>query len=135
MEKLAGLWALTREEANGEEYFYSVNPNRPSQLTFRGNKFVLEVFRVGGPTIITGYMTGTITVDESPTPPHIDLICEDGIVEGKTLLGIYKLEDDKLTICLHMEGGPRPTEFTTTEGSQHLLYELKRDQRDRLAGE
>jgi uncharacterized protein (TIGR03067 family) len=45
--------------------------------------------------------------------------------------GIYKLEDDVLTICI-VSGGksgkpaPRPTEFEAKKGEHHALFVLKR---------
>ena len=39
-------------------------------------------------------------VDSSKSPKEIDLIALDGPQKGKTMEGIYKLEDGKLMVCL-----------------------------------
>lgn len=54
---------------------------------------------------------GTIALDAAKGT--IDFTPADGPAKGKTLLGIYKVDGDKLTICFGASGKERPTEFKT----------------------
>ena len=53
----------------------------------------------------------------------IDLVIDDGPedAKGKTSKGIYKLDGDKLTICVSAPGKDRPKEFTTVEDEAYLF--------------
>ena len=67
---------------------------------------------------------GTYKVDARKNPPEIDLSPpkEDG-----TLLGIYKLDGDTLTICLADKSSTdRPNKFESPEGTNLMLVTLKR---------
>jgi uncharacterized protein (TIGR03067 family) len=71
-------------------------------------------------------------LDPSKSPKEIDLIGTEGPQKGKTMEGIYKLEDGRLTICVRdlaaAEKG-RPTAFTTEAGSGLGLIVLERADR------
>lgn len=45
----------------------------------------------------------------------LDLKPADGLAAGRTLPAIYKIEGDKLTICLASSGADRPKEFKSGE--------------------
>ena len=49
------------------------------------------------------------------------------IENDKTKLGIYELDGDTYKFCLAPAGKPRPTEFTSKEGSGHSLGVSKRE--------
>src|SRR5207244_10931496 len=59
---------------------------------------------------------GTYKIDSTRNPKTVD--CTDTIGEdaGKTLLAIYRLEEDRFTFCAAYPGLERPTEFRTRPG-------------------
>jgi RNA polymerase sigma factor (sigma-70 family) len=69
-----------------------------------------------------------IKIDPSKNPKHIDLLIKEGPLKGKTLPGIYKLDQGRLIICVRddkaLEKG-RPTEFTAEAGSEQGLITLE----------
>ena len=67
-----------------------------------------------------------IELDPSRDPKTIDVIPDGGKDRGERVLGIYKLEDDQLTICMAAPGKPRPTEFKAEKGSGCTLRTFTR---------
>jgi uncharacterized protein (TIGR03067 family) len=68
----------------------------------------------------------TLKVDPSKKPAEIDLIREQEPLKGKAFKGIYKFEDDKLTMCLADIGKDRPTEFESKKDTGNTLTVYKR---------
>ncbi len=71
---------------------------------------------------------GTVTYNKTADPKEMDIKGVDGPNKGKTFLAIYKLKDDKLTICYDLSGESRPTEFKTQPNTKLFLvtYERKK---------
>lgn len=62
-----------------------------------------------------------------PAKAAIDFTPADGAAKGKTLLGIYKIENGVLTLCFSSAGNDRPTEFKTGDRNTVLAtYERKK---------
>jgi uncharacterized protein (TIGR03067 family) len=60
----------------------------------------------------------TLTVNPKKNPKTIENLHESGEQKGKRQYGIYKLEDDKFTVCMTPPGsaaGGRPKDFTTKD--------------------
>jgi uncharacterized protein (TIGR03067 family) len=72
------------------------------------------------------FIAAASQIDPTAEPMTIDFTYTLGDLKGKTALGIYKIEDDVLTICRSGPGKPRPTEFRSTPGSGLTLMSYKR---------
>src|SRR5262245_6172152 len=60
----------------------------------------------------------TISVDPKKNPKTMDNAHEAGASKGKKQYGVYKLEGDKLTVCITAPGGAeadRPKDFNTKD--------------------
>jgi uncharacterized protein (TIGR03067 family) len=73
------------------------------------------------------FIAAATDIDPTKTPITIDFSYTEGDIKGKTALGIYKIENDLLTICRTSPGDARPTEFTSKPGSGHTLMTYRRE--------
>jgi uncharacterized protein (TIGR03067 family) len=67
----------------------------------------------------------TFTIDPKADPKTIDLKVQEKD-QVLSLKGIYKLEKDKLTICIGLADAERPKEFKSAKGSKRGLFVLER---------
>jgi uncharacterized protein (TIGR03067 family) len=70
--------------------------------------------------------TGSYTIDATTTPASIDLTVTTGDDVGKTHKGIYRIDGDKLDLCVNESDGARPTEFNTKPDTELNLYRYRR---------
>jgi|GEM_PF-253721 len=65
---------------------------------------------------------GTFTVDTSRTPFRITIKGTSGPNEGKTILGIFEMKDEKsMRVCYDLSGREFPNEFKAPPGSSRYL--------------
>lgn len=122
---LQGTWVTLKIVMDGKvELDLSEPPSEGpvSTLAYGGHKWVVKL---GANELASG----TSKLDSTTTPKHIDLNHESGPLQGKTLLGIYKLDGDEYTACIAAPGKDRPTEFASIEGSGQRLVICRRERR------
>lgn len=66
--------------------------------------------------------------DPKSNPPAIDLRYDPSDQDGRLSLGIYKIEGDKLTLCVVRGDNPRPKGFESTPAAPATIYILRRAQ-------
>ena len=69
---------------------------------------------------------GTYKFDPAQEPKALDIVVGEGPDKGKVYLVIYKLEGDRLTICLESANKNRPKQFTGKAGTGCVLEEWQR---------
>jgi uncharacterized protein (TIGR03067 family) len=67
---------------------------------------------------------GTFKIDSDKGT--IDFTPDDGPAKGKTLLGLYKVEEDVLTLCFTSAGRERPKEFKSSDRNTVLATYAKK---------
>jgi uncharacterized protein (TIGR03067 family) len=118
-DPLAGTWALTEIETNGNRITLDDPPARP-RFRLAGDKLLLET--------PGGKQEFGIKFERSTAPMLIDLISPDGTKKGQVTEGIWKVEGDTFTACFSPAGiHERPTEFKAPAGTGLLLVILKRE--------
>lgn len=82
----------------------------------KGDAYSIVPLKDGKPT------EGTFTIDAEKKT--IDMKPSSGNFKGKTLLGVYKLDGDTLTVAFHES--ERPKGFESKEGSKVVLAVMKK---------
>jgi uncharacterized protein (TIGR03067 family) len=121
--KMDGAWQIVSGVENGKPSSDNLVQNlkfvfKGSQLTLAGDDIIAK--RVG---------KAAVKIDAATTPRCIDfeLTVKGGAAEDRVLEGIYEWKGDELRICISHQAGNRPSEFESKEGSQRVLFVLKRE--------
>lgn len=115
-DKLSGKWQPTSMQL-GETKVPAEQLGKTT-LVIDGDKYSVTA----GGTVDKG----TLKLDTAAKPKAMDITGTDGPNKGKTLLAIYELDGDKLTVCYALEG-KRPTEFKSTSDKVLLVsYQRKK---------
>jgi uncharacterized protein (TIGR03067 family) len=119
---LEGSWKVVAIEADGRKATAKeLESLKDGGWTIKGSEVSIEDANAPG--------RSSFKLDASKSPKEIDLIALEGPQKGKSMEGIYKLEDGKLTICVRdvaAAGKGRPKEFATEADSGLGLIVLKR---------
>lgn len=114
LAKLDGSWKAESASRGGKP----VSEYKAATWTVNGGKVTYSDGKVS--------RTHRISVDASKTPKAIDFTYGEGPNKGKTSLGIYKLEGDRITLCWSEPGKDRPGKFESKPASGILMQVLVR---------
>src|SRR6516162_8806581 len=123
LANLRGTWLTVSLVNDGKTLVDEKTPAKrgpATKLVYEGDTWMIKV---GDKTVASG----AFKIDATKTPKEIDILDESGVKNDKTKLGIYELNGDTYKFCLAPAGKPRPTEFTSKEGSGHSLGVNKRE--------
>lgn len=121
LRSLEGAWSFDRLEVDG-----AVMPAaalRASRILIDGDRF-----RTESPEAT---YEGIFNINVECDPHEIDIEFVEGPEAGNSNFGIFRLEGDRLEICLDLNGKPRPKAFMTSLGSGHAFEILKRTSHER----
>jgi uncharacterized protein (TIGR03067 family) len=74
---------------------------------------------------------GTSCIDPAESPKTIDLEFTSGSNAGQTSYGIYEAGEKSRRICFAEAGRPRPSDFSTGEGSGRIMVMFERVEAER----
>ena len=116
LKKAEGMWVLASGEEQGEKLPEATV--KSAKMTLEGDKYTLQIGEVS--------IAGTHKIDPTQKPKTIDATHTERPFNGQTMLGIYKLDGDRFTVCVALPSKERPKEFTTKSGTGAMLYVWKR---------
>ena len=123
LKRLTGDWKVVALEANGKKAPAAELEGMRWSFSGAEVRFTDPGEEPGGKT--------SVKLDPTQSPKHIDLVTLEGKSKGTTSQGIYKLEKDRLVICLRdpsrAEKG-RPTTFVPGALSELGVITLERVQ-------
>lgn len=117
--KVEGTWIVKSVTINGKK---SKEDLKNSKLVISGNKYTLNI---GGKE--EGH--GTFKVDTSKKPHTIDIMAVSPKGKKATIIGIFKIEDNTMTVCAVPSGKERPDTFACPPGSQRQLVVYERQKK------
>jgi uncharacterized protein (TIGR03067 family) len=59
--------------------------------------------------------SGEYLVDDAASPQTMDIVGREGPNAGRTMLAIYQLDADRLTVCYDLDGKERPRDMQPRE--------------------
>jgi uncharacterized protein (TIGR03067 family) len=149
--RIQGTWNPVRGEVFGEPLPAEILAALRPSLTFAAERVKAKANPLGPLTEVMGAMKdkgpfpkdmaelvskgveGIYHLDATKSPGTIDLVYFSPI--RKVLLGIYRLEGDRLTLCAAIDPDrpdERPKEFATKAGVLRVLVELKRQSPEKV---
>lgn len=121
LRALEGTWTFDRLTVDGADVPSEVTG--ASRLLIDGDRFRTEA--------PDATYEGVFTIDVEADPAAIDIDFVEGPEAGRRNLGVFRLDGDRLELCLDLGGGPRPKAFAARAGSGHAHEVLRRAVRAR----
>ena len=69
---------------------------------------------------------GDYLVDDASFPQTLDIVGREGPNAGRTMLAIYELSADRLTVCYDLDGKERPSDMQPREDQLLLTISYER---------
>ena len=111
IEKWQGDWQAVSMETDGKPT--PADELNKIELTVTGTEYH---FRSGAFS-----EHGKYVFRATKNPKELDIVVGDGADKGKVYLVIYKIDADRLTLCLEKDNKRRPEKFTGEAGSGCVL--------------
>jgi uncharacterized protein (TIGR03067 family) len=119
-EKMQGDWAAVIYVVDGQAL--ADDDAQSFFRTVKGDRYT--VFHFDKPL-----GKGTFKIDATKQPKTIDAWPANAPDKSKPLLGIYEFAGEKYKVCFAAPGKPRPTEFSSKEGSGNTLTVWEREKK------
>jgi RNA polymerase sigma-70 factor (ECF subfamily) len=123
-KKLDGVWQAVEVQTKGKTAGRDDPEVKGLRLVIAGNRIAIP-----HPTEQDKGRKSTFQVNPSRSPKHIDITSLDGPEKGQTSACIYKLEKDRLTLCMPYftrDTSVRPKEFKAGADDGLLVLILER---------
>ena len=114
-QKLQGTWPVESWTEAGQPA-----PDVAKRTVFFGGN--VFIFRQNGKTL----QAGPVLLDTAADPPAFDATIREGETRGGTVLGIYKLDGEALTLCFDPAGKARPKGFDPAPADGLTVIKMKR---------
>jgi len=115
---LAGAWVPVAASVSGKELVvaelrvkYLVLDGRDYSIVDRSNRIVDR---------------GEYLVNDNATPGTLDIVGRDGPNAGRSMLAIFELTGDRLTVCYDLDGKRRPDNMQAQEDQLLLSITYER---------
>jgi uncharacterized protein (TIGR03067 family) len=125
IDLLQGVWRIQSISVGGEPMPFSLLETATLQVN--GDRFV----SLG----MGAEYEGTIKIDASREPRHLDMKFDVGPEAGNVNPCIYKIEGDRWKLCIATTGFVRPTSFESKPGSGFVVEVLQRSAAARAEGQ
>lgn len=118
-KQIEGTWRVVALEVNGNK---AMEEDAKKLTVANGSDGTWSLLSEG-----KEITKGTSTIDPTKKPKTIDFTPTEGEAKGKLHLGIYELGEKTRKLCFAPPGKKRPTEFTSTSDSEHILVTFERE--------
>jgi uncharacterized protein (TIGR03067 family) len=115
---LSGAWIPVAANVSGKELL--VAELRVKYLVFDGHDYSI-IDRTN--QIVD---RGEYLVNENATPQTLDIVGRDGPNAGRSMLAIFELDGDRLTVCYDLQGNSRPADMLPQENQLLLSITYER---------
>jgi len=119
LKALEGDWIIEAARLGGRDH---LDDFAGMKLILQGDQFTIAFAENSD--------RGTYSIDATKSPKWITIKTgKKGPFFGRTLLGIYKLEKDRLVVCCEADGKTRPTAFEAKEMTRNMLLTYMREKK------